>query len=369
MSDKPKIAVFTYIPSPYQVELFNAVADKNTLSLSVFYVYSKLPPYFMKHSSIVEYWAKPPMRHDHVIFDGCKDKYFRAKSSIETADLAIFGYYTNPMLIKLMKQRINAGKKWCFWGERPGYNLGRFGVRCRRWILRGLYNSNAPIWGIGKWAIEGYKMEFGKTRKYFNIPYFSDLDRFNRIKDENRNDKTRIFLFSSSLVYRKGADLLAYAFNKLADEFPYVRLHIIGEGNLRRKLEKYLLKHKDKVQFLGFKPWKELPEYYRVSHVLCAPSRYDGWAVNVPEALASGLPVISTERTGAALEFVKNNENGWMIPAGNKEALYKAMREATLLPTDELLKHSYSARMSVLNHSLQNGSQRFQDAVREVLSS
>jgi glycosyltransferase involved in cell wall biosynthesis len=65
--------------------------------------------------------------------------------------------------------------------------------------------------------------------------------------------------------------------------------------------------------------------------VLCVPSRYDGWGLVVPEGLASGLPVIATDRMGAALEFVENGRNGWLIPAGDGSAV-NAMREAALMP-------------------------------------
>ncbi len=93
----------------------------------------------------------------------------------------------------------------------------------------------------------------------------------------------------------------------------------------------------------------------------------DGWAVAVAEGLASGLPVISTDRTGAALEFIENNKNGWLIPAGDGDALYKAMREAALLSPEEHLKRSKDARASVSGHSLEEGVDRFHDAIMGTL--
>ncbi|MGB2705793.1 MAG: glycosyltransferase family 4 protein [Candidatus Omnitrophota bacterium] len=366
-----KVTIFTYIPSPYQVELFNAIArSKNSFSLSVFYIYSKLHAHLAKHSSVANLWGKPPIEHNHLMIDDAGRRKAKARAAAASSDLVIFNYYRHPFTADLVKERVCSKKMWCFWGERPGYGrFGRLGALYRRWRLYTLYRWNVPIWGIGKWAVEGYRREFGENHRYFNLPYFSDLSGFSRVGHKEPYDKERIFLFSGSLIYRKGADLLASAFSKLAEDFPHVKLYFMGEGRLRPWLEKKLAKQKDRVRFLGFRPWKDLPQYYKKAHFLCVPSRYDGWAVTVPEGLAAGLPVISTDRTGAALEFIKEGQNGWIIPTGKKEALYKAMKEAVLLSSDELSKRSRNARMSIADHSLEGGVHRFCDAVSEILGS
>jgi glycosyltransferase involved in cell wall biosynthesis len=76
----------------------------------------------------------------------------------------------------------------------------------------------------------------------------------------------------------------------------------------------------------------------------------------VPEGLASGLPVIATDRMGAALEFVETGRNGWLIRAGDEDALFEAMREAAI---GELADLRRQACDSVCMHTLQNGVARF----------
>ena len=93
---------------------------------------------------------------------------------------------------------------------------------------------------------------------------------------------------------------------------------IVGDGELRESLAQTLRPVSERVEFVGFKDWHELPGEYARADVLCVPSRYDGWGLVVPEGLASGLPVIATDRMGAALEFVENGRNGWLIPAGDQ---------------------------------------------------
>ena len=81
---------------------------------------------------------------------------------------------------------------------------------------------------------------------------------------------------------------------------------MIGDGELRESVEQTLRPVRERVEFVGFRDWDELPFEYARADVLCVPSRYDGWGLVVPEGLASGLPVIATDRMGAALEFVEN---------------------------------------------------------------
>ena len=248
-----------------------------------------------------------------------------------------------------------SGGPWCFWGERPGFRVrGWAGRLLRKWKLSKLHATPAPIWGIGNFAIDGYRQEFGARRPYFNLPYFSDLQRFATSERERKQE--RVFLFSGSLIARKGVDLLAKAFVRLAREVPRVRLKIVGDGELRQSLAQTLRPVSERVEFAGFKDWDELPGEYGAADVLCVPSRYDGWGLVVPEGLAAGLPVIGTDRMGAALEFLETGRNGWLIRAGDGEALLEAMREAAVVPLHEM---SQRARMSVREHTLSHGAERF----------
>ena len=361
MINSTKIIVFTDIPSPYQVELFNSLAKKTDLDLTIAYIHS---------FSAGRNWQDQPLDHDYIFLDDDLQKYNHLKAIANTYDLIIFNYYQHPQVIKIMNERSKSKKPWCFWGEPPGYNrfklLGRI---YRYWKLASLRNSQAPIWGIGNWAIERYKKEFGNTREYFNFSYFSNLDRF-QYADETlmRPSSNLRFLFSGSLIHRKGVDLLSSAFARLAEEYEHIELSFLGDGNLHPILEKQLSKYSQRVNFLGFQPWENLPRFYQHADVFCFPSRYDGWGLVVPEALASGLPVIGTDQTGSALELVKNGYNGWLIKAESEELLYQAMKKAIQLSPDELKNYKMSAKQSICNHSLADGVNKFQNYVTATIN-
>ena len=338
-----KVFVLTDCPSPYQVELFNEIEAHGECALEVGYLRSRDPN---------RQWKSSAIRHQSIELE---DGIGRAREAMSRADLAVFNYYMHSNAERLIDERATSGGPWCFWGERPGFHQPVWAGRLmRKWKLSKLHAAPVPIWGIGKFAVDGYRKEFGSRRAYFNFPYFSDLQRFASFDREERTE--RVFLFSGSLIARKGVDLLARAFVRLASELENVKLRIVGEGELRQPLAQMLGPVKSRVEFMEFKDWEELPGEYARADVLCVPSRYDGWGLVVPEGLAAGLPVIATDRMGAALEFIETGRNGWLIRAGDEQALFDAMRDAALMPLDQMRDQ---ARESVKEHTLENGANLF----------
>jgi glycosyltransferase involved in cell wall biosynthesis len=354
-----RIVVVTHIASPYQAELFNTIAASEKIELRVVYLHRMSP---------TRLWTATPPQHNAFYLDEESNLIKEAMTAASSADLVVFNYYAERPARFLINERAASGKPWSFWGERPGFRKPEWvGRLFRQWMLSELHTSCAPIWGIGRFAVEGYQREFGSQRTFCNLPYFSDLERFQPGNGaQGHNDSERVFLFSGSLIRRKGVDLLARAFVRLAQELPNVRLKLLGEGKMHGSLAQTLQPVCDRVEFLGFKDWSELPEYYSAADVLCVPSRYDGWGLVVPEGLASGLPVIGTNRMGAAIEFIEDGHNGWLIPAGDETALYTALREAALMTPARLKELSQTARESISGHSLRQGAERFVRAAREA---
>jgi glycosyltransferase involved in cell wall biosynthesis len=361
-----KVYVLTDIPSPYQVEFFNEIASRKAVDLSVGY---------LRNSDPDRLWQPAKAEYRCWTISDSTAALSDAEREALAADFAIFNYYNHPLAERLIARRAASGRPWCFWGERPGLRKPRVvGEWFRKWKLKPLRRSRAPIWGIGEFAVAQYRQEFGNSRAYQNLPYFSNLERFAREKAADiaprkaADFKSRVFLFSGSLIERKGVDLLARAFVRVAREFPHVRLKIAGAGKLEEPIARTLLTVHEHVEFVGFKRWDELPELYASADVLCVPSRYDGWGLVVPEGLAAGLPVIATDRMGAALEFVRTGTNGWLIRAGDEAALFAALRDAALLPREELVQLGQQARRSVSEHTLSQGAERFARYAREALN-
>jgi len=346
----PRIALLTHFPSPYQVELFNEIERQRPGDLRVYYLFRKVAS---------RSWAGVTISHDHVYLDETPVASIRGE--IERAAYVVFNYYNDGRAAQLIRIREASGNPWCFWGERPGYRFPSLARVARIGRLSALRSDDHPIWGIGAWALAAYREEFGTSRRYLNLPYYSNLSRF-QVAQPVFAGSSVTFLYSGSLSDRKGVDLLARAFVRLAGKLPHVRLKLMGEGRMEARLRRELASC-DRVEWVGFKDWDQLPAEYASAQFLCVPSRHDGWGLVVPEALASGLPTIATNRTGAALDLIETRRNGWLIPADDAEPLYHAMVQAATLSETDWLAMSRHARASVAGHSLAHGATRFLRAV------
>lgn len=107
---------------------------------------------------------------------------------------------------------------------------------------------------------------------------------------------------------------------------PEFELHILGQGPDREKLEKFAselnLLNKN-VFFFNYVPHEKVCEIIASSSFLIVNSRYETFSVVATEALACGIPVLTT-RCGGPEEFI-NEENGMVIPPDNPEELVKGI--------------------------------------------
>ena len=127
------------------------------------------------------------------------------------------------------------------------------------------------------------------------------------------------------LVKRKGQDKLIKALPKIKDEFPNVKLLLVGEGPLRKKLSKLVkkLRLEDNVIFTGRVSYEELPKYFRVGDIFAMPARTRNFGLEVEglgivylEASATGLPVI-VGSSGGAPDALIQGETGYVVDGRN----------------------------------------------------
>jgi len=350
------VLVVTHFPSPYQVELFDRIAQ----------AHPDLVVAYLHRQDRDRQWSHGPMAHRALFFSDAGDRAVAASLN-QSAALVVYNYYQDRRLLELLRDRDQSGAPWTFWGERPGFKHPWLGRAARQFMLRRLHQSRRPIWGIGSWAVDAYRREFGNGRAYVNLPYFSDLDRHAAVAASPREQQP-LFVYSGSLSDRKGVDVLASAFQRLAHQDSRVRLRIVGKGKLEAQLRQTLAPLEDRVEMCGFKDWRDAPRAYAGAHFLCVPSRHDGWALVVPEGLAAGLPVIATNRVGAALDLITPGRNGWIVPAADADALFQTMAVAAALSVDEWKAMGAAARSSVGSHSLTAGAAQFLEAADQAIA-
>lgn len=125
---------------------------------------------------------------------------------------------------------------------------------------------------------------------------------------------------------QKNHKLLLEAFADFAKVFPEYELHIFGKGRLEQELKEYAcsLGIDARVVFEGFR--KDVLEVIKSYTMYVLSSDYEGISNSLMEAMAVGLPCISTDcPIGGSAMCIQNGVNGLLAPMRDKEALCKAM--------------------------------------------
>lgn len=151
------------------------------------------------------------------------------------------------------------------------------------------------------------------------------------------------FLASARFIEKKNLPRLISAYAKYrqksqADGKAPWDLVLLGDGPLRETLNSQLstLNLHEHVHLPGFKSYDELPVYYALANAFVHASTSEQWGLVVNEAIATGLPVIVSNRCGCAPELV--NGNGLTFDPTNEDELPARLLEMASL-SDEERKH------------------------------
>jgi len=150
-------------------------------------------------------------------------------------------------------------------------------------------------------------------------PYGVDLRRFS-FSERSRSGRPFRFLFAGLVCARKGIPLLLQAWAALGRKD--AELWIVGP--ITPTAASKVLKN-GRVKVVGKVPNTELATIMSESEVFVFPSYFEGFALVLLEAMASGLPVITTTAT-AGPDITTPGEDGWVIEPGKLDALIEAMR-------------------------------------------
>lgn len=152
----------------------------------------------------------------------------------------------------------------------------------------------------------------------------------------------KLVLTVQRLWRRKGVDRFIEAAAVVARELDTVKFLIVGDGPERRSLEALVTDRRlgGRVIFTGSVDRSSLPAAYAASDLFAFHTFHEGLGIVLLEALASGLPVVTT-RAGGTLDIIRDGENGLLVPPGDPLALAGAV---TRLLRDEALRAALGRR-------------------------
>lgn len=167
---------------------------------------------------------------------------------------------------------------------------------------------------------------YGIESRFELVPNVVDTSLFYPANRSTARDQKRL-LFVGNLEenHIKGFPTLLDALARLSSGRRDWRLDVVGAGSARGEYEAKALDRglQESVFFQGTKKKREVAELMRAADVFVLPSRYDNMPCAVVEALASGLPVVST-RVGGIPEMIYD-EAGILVPPGDSDALAEAL--------------------------------------------
>jgi glycosyltransferase involved in cell wall biosynthesis len=153
----------------------------------------------------------------------------------------------------------------------------------------------------------------------------------------------RYFLNAGRFVAVKGVlDLLEAYANLDATIRSSVGLVLAGDGVLKEQLARRAAQIRPgAVRFPGFMQKDRLPELYALADAFVFPTLSDTWGFVVNEAMACGLPVITTDVAGCVADLVQDGWNGCVVPAGDVSRLSWSLSK---LATDDPLRRLMGER-------------------------
>jgi glycosyltransferase involved in cell wall biosynthesis len=139
-------------------------------------------------------------------------------------------------------------------------------------------------------------------------------------------DQTMEVLFIGQIIHRKGLDVLVKAMTPLFAEYGNLYLRVIGTGESINLLQDEVrsLGLQERVIFEGVMASDRIYSRLASVDVLVLPSRWDGWGMVINEAFAVGVPVIASDRCGAA-ELIHEGENGYVFRSEDVEDLHRCL--------------------------------------------
>lgn len=331
MEKTVKILILTNIPSPYRVDFFNELGKQCELTVL-----------FEKRTS-----NERDKDWDNFSFDYFKGVFLHGKSV--STDMAVC-----PSVIKYLKSNdydkiivmdlasptgmlaIHYMKKKGikYWIESDGgfaKSGAGFKERIKKYFITGAegYFSTSD-------EHDRYYITYGaQERKIYRYPFTSIKE--NEIASDiyNPEDKKAIrkklnirekkmILAVGQFIHRKGYDVLLKAMIELNDTS--LGLYLVGG----EATEEYLNLIKDyrlkNIHFISFKNRNEIQMYYKAADIFVHPTREDIWGLVINEALACGLPVITSNQCGAGLEMVSKNNVGKIIKVDDINGLKEAIK-------------------------------------------
>ena len=325
---KLKLLFLTNVPSPYRVDFFNALGQQCDLTVL-----------YQKESSSErdrKWTAEAAKTFRQVYLKGASTSVDKAFCPgvigwlNKSYDAIVICGNTSPTEMLAIEWCRLRGLPYCIEAD-GGFAKSGGGLKER---LKAHFIGGAGLYLSTCEALDNYFRHYGAPGSRIVRYRFSSLTQADILpqpvskgeKNELRRElgirEQRVMLSVGQFIPRKGFDVLLQAVNGMDKN---LGIYIVGG----KPTEEYLSFARENdltnVHFVGFQTRDELRRYYLAADAFVLPTREDIWGLVVNEAMACGLPVITTNRCNAGLELITSGENGFVVGVEDVHALAAAI--------------------------------------------
>ncbi len=363
---RPVVLFVTSYVSPFMTELTAAVNELEQVELHAAYVETGQ---FANHGAHWNTAADRPDTHRRTK-DVSIEAFLRKLFAAHRPRAVICGYGRGKAYETVFSLCREFGAAFGVFAEQPMRD-GRFKHLARAAYYAALWRRRPPafVLAVGDRAVQFYRRLLREPETAMFFPYYQDLRPALAIPDRPARETLR-FLFSGRLAAQHGIRGLAAAFEKLAQTHPG-RFHwrISGTGPEERWIQQAMARSPALAQAVSFDrefaTWNDRLRPFADSDVLALPSLHAGWGLVIPEALSSGMPVITTRGVEAARYYVEAGVNGLLVEPHPAD-IYRALAFCLDQPAavDAMRRH---ARASAARGDARVGAGRLADLLARWL--
>lgn len=312
-----KVLFITNVPSPYRVKFFNCLSQYCELTV----LYEK-----EKSDERNEKWSERiAAGYTSVFLEGIKTGTDHSLSfqivkflSKEIYDFIVICGIASPTEMLAIQ--------WCQWNKIPycieGDGAFSKGGRGFKEQVKKHFIKHAKLcFSTGK-LHDQYYLDCGALKeKIVRYPFtsLSESDLLREILPYEEKSNIRkalgisekyVVLAVGQFIYRKGFDVLMDAAKIMDKE---IGIYIVGGEPTKEYISCKTTNSLAQVHFVGFKTKDELVKYYEAADIFVLPTREDIWGLVINEAMAYGLPVITTKKCAAGMELIIPDGNGYLV--------------------------------------------------------
>lgn len=375
MNDRrPRVVYWNNIPSPYMVDRFNSLARRGNVEIEAWFNRRREPD---RSWDVLEKTWEFTYRYLPSISWQGRQLTFPTPMLSVNADLLVSLYAEPAFVVGWLLARAR-GIKTCFRVLKT-YDAWVRRSALKNRIKRSMFSRVDAIETTGSDG-RAYAIANGaRTERIFLATHTVDFQYMSAAADQVRTTTRAflrekyvlvgcVFIYVGRLWKGKGLETLIAAFAEFQRNAIEASLLLIGDGEeenaLRERVASLGLRN---VVFMGFQQRSNLPQYLAIADVFVFPTLGDPYGLVVDEAMACGLPIISTSAAGEINARVHPNRNGAIVDPGNVEALYLAMKDIAIRSAD-WRKMGNESRELVRKHTPDQWAKDFELLVEAVLS-